>query len=131
MRVAAAEHLSGRASPTERTMAWLRQQGYTVDKVEHRVAFGRTTRDLFGFADIVALKPGHCGVLAVQATTGPHLAERVAKVVGEPRAGLWRSCSNMIIVVGWAMSAWGETRHRWEPIIMLITDHGPVNIAAL
>ncbi len=96
------------AGPVQRTMEWLRAQGYTVDKVEHRVPKSLVTRDFMGFADVLAINPRFKGVLAVQATTGAHLAERVAKVQAEPRAGLWLACANYRWVVGWV-----ERGRRW------------------
>jgi len=120
------EHLSGRASPTERTLAWLRARGYSPEKVEQRVNFGKTTRDFMGFADILAIRLGDKdGVLAVQATTVDHIKDRVAKIKAEPRARLWRQCGNSIWVVGWAKVA-PETGRRkvYKAVIAQIGDNG-------
>ena len=120
------EHLSGNASPTERTMAYLRSLGYTVDKVEQRVPFARVTRDLFGCIDIVALKNDPIwpiGVLGVQATTGDHVAERVKKIAAEPRAALWRACGNRLWVVGWTLAGPAGTRKVWTPRVVQIGDN--------
>jgi hypothetical protein len=75
-----------RTSPTQRTLAALRAEGYVAAVVEHWNAHAFVRQDLFGFADVVALRPGE--ILAVQACSGgggDH-AERRAKIVGPPPA---------------------------------------------
>ncbi len=109
------------AGPCERTMVWLREQGYTVEKVEHRLPRGFTTVDFMGFADILALHGQHDGVLAVQATTTPHLQDRVKKVLAEPRHKTWLACSNRIWVVGWRLA-----KGRWIVRCVAVTESGPI-----
>ena len=99
-------------------MAWLRGLGYTVGKAEQRVDFGRTTRDLFGFIDVVAIKAGRVGVLGVQATSAAHVADRVKKVKAEPRAALWLACRNDLWVVGWAKKGAHGKRKLWVPSVV-------------
>ena len=110
-------------SPCERTMIWLRGLGFTVDKVERRLPRGFVTVDFMGFADILAIRPGMKGVLAVQATTGGHLQERVHKVQAEPRANLWLGCENLVWGVGWVLR---KDNHRklWAPRVVIITQSG-------
>jgi len=83
-------------------MAWLREQGYTVDKVEQKVR-RNVTRDFMGFADIIGISLD-AALLAVQATSAQHLHERVAKIVREPRALLWLRCGGRIWVVAWGLA---------------------------
>lgn len=103
----------------ERTLIWLRKQGYTCDVVERRVARSFVTRDLFGCLDLVAIRDGESGVLGVQTTSAQHLAERVTKVQAEPRAALWLSCGNRIMVIGWKQETTG--RKLWTPKIVTLT----------
>jgi hypothetical protein len=123
------EPLSGRATPTERTMAWLRGQGYEVEKVEQRVT-RKITRDFMGFADIIAIRLSDpAGSLAVQATdgadaSGGHLAERVKKVSTEPRAKLWVACGNRLWVVGWALRGPEGTRKTFAVKVVALHDNG-------
>lgn len=105
-------------------MAWLRSQGYAVEKVEQRVNFGRTTRDLFGFIDVVAIKEGLAGVLGVQATSDSHVTARVAKVQAEPRHAIWLAAGNRIWVVGWALKGAEGTRKVWTERVVEITPNG-------
>lgn len=108
--------------PTERTMIWLRNQGYTVAKVEHRLPFTNSrvpkTVDFCGFADIIAFKPGEIGSTAYQATddddpTGEsgkgHVAARVRKILAEPRHRPWLQCGNRIQVIGWVKGSGSPT----------------------
>jgi len=106
------EHLSGQASPTERTMAYLRAAGFTVVKVEHRDRSG-ITHDFAGFADLIAFKAER-PIIAVQATTTAHLSDRERKIRAEPRAKEWLATGRAAIwLVGWEKVAWGK-RTRYE-----------------
>jgi|SRR5262252_5427617 len=70
-----------RLSPTQRTLALLRERGYlavVVEKFNSRVGSYGIKQDLFGFGDVLAIKKGE--ILLVQTTTGAHLSNRVAKV---------------------------------------------------
>lgn len=106
-------------SPTERTLKWLRDQGYIADVVERRIPRSFVTKDFCGFADIIAYRPRVFGVggeiVAVQATSGPHAAERLEKVRQEPRAMAWLACSARICVVSWALRGKGGARKLWTP----------------
>ena len=53
-------------TPTQRSLKYLREQGYTVAIVERWNAFAKIRQDLFGFIDLLAIKPGE--TLAVQTT---------------------------------------------------------------
>lgn len=101
-------------TPTERTLRWLRKQGYTCQVVERRIPHTFVTKDLFGCIDIVAIKAGIPGVLGVQVTSRAHLADRLAKVKREPRAALWRECRNDLLVVGWSKRGEAGRRKLWE-----------------
>lgn len=103
-------------------MEWLRRQGYTVAKVEHRLPIRRVTVDLFGFIDVLAIKEGEPGVLGVQATTIGHLRDRERKVRGEPRHAIWLAAGNRIQVIGWALRDIGK-RTVWTPTVLDIR-HG-------
>ena len=115
------------AGPTQRTMVWLREQGYTVEKVEYRLRFSKTTVDFCGFADLIAFQPltgefSMPGILAVQVTTTAHVAERVAKVLAESRAAIWRAAGGHIWVVGWALRGDQGKRKLWTPKVVSIDD---------
>ena len=70
------------SSPTARSLALLRELGYTAKVVEHWNQYAKIRQDLFGL-DILALKPGE-PVLVVQATTGSnHVARCTDQVTVE------------------------------------------------
>jgi len=59
-------------SPTQRSLAHLKELGYTAKVVERWNPFAKIRQDLFG-TDVLVLKPGE-PVLVVQATTGSNHA---------------------------------------------------------
>lgn len=88
-------------SPTQRSLAHLRRLGYTTVVVEHRPAHAKlhTTRDLFGFVDILALRPGE--TLAVQTMSADHVSHRVVKIEASPHVAAVRAAGWRIVVHGW------------------------------
>ena len=73
-------------SPTTRSLDRLRKRGWTPGIVERRC--GKfVTVDLFGFADILAMKHGETPVL-IQTTTGSNLAARRTKIYASGLAAL-------------------------------------------
>lgn len=89
------------SSPTQRTNALLREQGYLVRIVEHYNHHVKRKKDLYGFIDVVGLHPDKMGILGVQTTTGGHLAERIAKAEALPAFHLWLACGNAVEFHGW------------------------------
>jgi hypothetical protein len=72
------------SSPTKRTLALLRKQGFVAEVVERRVPGCLVSRDLFGIADVLAIHPEQYVVLLIQATTADHFADRLRRVQGQP-----------------------------------------------
>jgi hypothetical protein len=83
-------------------MARLRTLGWTVDVCERFIAQAAIRKDLFGAFDLVAVRRGTPGVLAVQVSTADHLAARLAKLRQLPAVGLWLACGNRVELHGWA-----------------------------
>ncbi len=87
------------ASPTTRSLDRLRKRGWTPGIVERRL--GKfVTVDLFGFADICAMKLGEVPVL-VQTTTGSNLAARRTKIYASDLAALALQSGFRIVLHGW------------------------------
>ena len=64
-------------SPTQRSLEYLREQGYFCAVVEKWNSFTKQRQDLWGWCDILAIRENE--VLAVQVTsTG--VAERIKKI---------------------------------------------------
>lgn len=104
-------------SPTQRSLALLREQGYTVCVVEHFNAFAKIRKDLFGFIDIVALHPQKRGLLGIQTTTGSNLSARKKKAEAIPAYKLWINAGNAIQFHGWRKLKTGKKQRTWVPII--------------
>jgi hypothetical protein len=66
-----------KASPTQRSLEYLRDQGYLCAIVEHWNPFARIRQDLWGWADILAIRKDE--VLAVQVTASA-VSERIKKI---------------------------------------------------
>jgi hypothetical protein len=101
-------------SPTQRTLARLRALGYTAAVVERWNPHARVRQDFLGFADVLAVRPGELGVLAVQATTRRNQAARLAKVLTVPALEAWLACGNRCEVWGWAKVGARGRRKLWD-----------------
>lgn len=108
-------------TPTQRSCALLREQGYIVDIVESYNAFAHVRHDMFGWADIVAIHPKKTGVLAIQTTTASNINARVDKACGMKSFKIWISTGNQVEFHGWRKIYKKGTRQKiWEPIIIRI-----------
>jgi hypothetical protein len=103
-------------SPTARSLAHLRADGWHAEVVEQTVrAPGRTfKRDLWGFVDILCLRDGER--LAVQTTSGTNVAARIRKIADSPLLPLVRSAGIAIHVHGWRRNAAGKWVLRIEDV---------------
>lgn len=94
-------------SPTQLTLRHLRAEGWPlVEVVEHWNPHARIRQDLFGFIDVIAVRPNH--TLAIQATTAPNVASRITKIADHPNIGPVREA-------GWQIEVWGwkKVKGRW------------------
>lgn len=118
------------SSPTKRTLAHYRDRGFVAEVVERYNRFSNRRKDLFGFADIIAIHDS--AIVAVQCTSQSHAANRIAKIRGECRdnARAWLNAGGLIHVVGWRRLVKTIVRKkdgvkrkvkRWEPRIETVT----------
>jgi hypothetical protein len=92
-------------TPTQRTLEYLRGEGYTCAVVEHWNSWARIRQDLFGFIDILAIKKNE--TLAVQCTsTG--VAARVKKIQESEYLSRVREAGWKIYVIGWSKNSKGK-----------------------
>ena len=85
-------------SPTQRTLAKLRAEGWFCEVVEHWVPWPKPghRKDLWGFVDILCLSDKE--IMGVQCTTMSNLKSRVSKISNHPnlpavlRAGIRLQC---------------------------------------
>lgn len=80
-------------TPTQRSLAKLKADGYRCAVVERWNPHARIRQDLFGIVDILAIREGE--TLAVQATSGSNVSSRIAKIgesdaTADIRAAGWR-----------------------------------------
>lgn len=92
-------------SPTQRSLKYLRDEGYLVAIVEHWQPFARIRKDLWGWADLLAIKRGE--VLAVQVTS-EGVANRVKKITDSETIGRVREAGVRVEVHGWRKNSKGR-----------------------
>ena len=94
------------SSPTQLSLAMLRDRGFTVTVVEYWHAFAKIKVDLWGIGDILAIKDDT--TLLVQTTSGSNVAARITKInESKHRAALLRA--------GWLLHVhgWRKAKGRW------------------
>lgn len=94
-------------SPTSRSLALLRSQGWLAEVVEHWNPFSKTRKDLFGVWDIVAIRPGQ--VAFIQTTTAGNMKARMKKIAAHPDSDYMRESGAMLAVHGWH-----KVGRKWE-----------------
>lgn len=102
------------SSPTQRSLAYLREQGWLAEVVERWNPHARVRKDLWGFVDILALREGE--TLGVQATSGTNVAARIAKIASAEHVGAVRRAGWRIEVHGWRKAANGRWTLRVEDV---------------
>ncbi len=108
-------------SPTTRSLDHLKKRGWTPWVVERRL--GRfVTVDLYGFADICAMKIG-CTPVLVQTTTGSNLAARRTKIYASDLAADALQSGFRIVLHGWRelKVKRGGKETEWKPIVEEVT----------
>lgn len=112
-------------SPTQRSLAMLRERGMLAEVVERWNPYTKTRKDLFGFADIVAVLESTGDPFFVQTTSGANLAARRTKILGIAAefpavAALIRT--GRVVLHGWAKRGGRGKRKVWtlrEEIVLL------------
>lgn len=99
-------------SPTSRTLKFLRQAGWTADIVERWIPAPNDNRDekrgpsgfrrdLFGFADIIAVWPAGKEILLIQATSAANVSARLEKSRQQLTLRAWLGAGGRFEVWGW------------------------------
>ena len=102
-----------KSSPTQRSLEYLREQGYFCAVVEKWNSFTKQRQDLWGWCDILAIRENE--VLAVQVTsTG--VAERIKKIEDSPTVAFVRKAGIRIECHGWRKNSKGRYVLRVEDI---------------
>lgn len=103
------------ASPTQRTLLYLRKRGAIAESVERyiKTPVGGFRRDLFHFCDILAVDD-QPGVLFIQACRTADMATRETKMRSEkcwPAIQRVLAAKNRVVLIGWAKR--GLHSKRW------------------
>ncbi len=98
------------SSPTQRSLKELRRLGWCAAVTERWNSFAKLRQDLWGFVDVLAMKPGE-GFMAIQATTTGNQSKRIKKILEEPRALLFLQARGRLFVHGWLKS---KKDGRWK-----------------
>ncbi len=103
-------------SPTQRSLAYLRKEGWTVAIVEKFNPFIKIRQDLWGFGDLICFHARRDLVLIVQTTTRANLISRIQKIRENATAILWLTGHHRRIEVhGWAKRfERGKIRPKYE-----------------
>ena len=99
-------------TPTQRSLAYLRDEGYLIAIVEHWNPFARIRQDLFGFIDLLAIRRDE--TLAVQVTASG-VSSRVKKIEASPHLGRVREA-------GWKIHVHGHRKNSKGKYVMRIVD---------
>lgn len=111
-------------SPLSRTLRWCEENGYTKQKVEHYNFFSKRRIDLFGFADIVAIKSSEVGCLALQVTSNDHVADHITKVSSGAifnNLKVWLEAKNRFEIHGWGKKGKRGERKTWQLRVVPLT----------
>jgi hypothetical protein len=98
-------------SPTARSLAWLRKEGFRACVVERWLPRVEKRRDAFGFGDVLAAHPVHKIVMLVQATSATNVSARLSKARAIPELAAWLRSGGTFEVHGWSFQA-GKWRVR-------------------
>lgn len=96
-----------RTTPTQRTLAGLKREGYLCAIVERWNPHVGIRQDLFGWIDILAVRPSDGMLIGIQTTTTDNAAARVKKIREWPHLALWLR-RNQAQVWSWAKRSGGK-----------------------
>lgn len=95
-------------SPTQRTLKYLRDQGYLAVVTERWNPFANVRNDLFGIVDVLAVRRGE--TLGVQCTSNPNVSARVTKIAEHDSTPRLREAGWRLEVHGWTKGKRGAPR---------------------
>lgn len=110
-------------SPTQRSLALLRKEGWEPWVVETWNQYSRVRLDLWNFGDILAMREGSPHLI-LQTTSYSGVSARVKKILAEPRALQWIRTGGLVVVHGWRkkLKKKGGKQMVWVPRIVEITE---------
>ena len=116
-------------TPTSRSIKLYKDRGYIVGIVESYNSFTHKRKDLFNFADMVAVRPGQPGTTYIQTTSGSNVSSRVSKLISDPevskRVRSVLLSFNTVHINGWRKLKKKVNRKSWQVKILSIEIDGP------
>lgn len=100
-------------TPTQRSLEYLREQGYLCEVVEKWNSFTKTRKDLWGWCDILAIRENE--ILAVQVTAAG-VSSRIKKIMESDTLSIVRKAGVRIEVHGWRKNVKGRYVMRIEDL---------------
>ena len=98
-------------SPTQRSLAHARKEGFICAVVEKWNPHSKTRSDLFGLFDILMICEG--SIIGVQACAGASHAARRVKMLAEPRLETWKEAGGEAWIYSWAKQGARGKRKVW------------------
>ena len=93
-------------SPTQRSLAVLRERYPLVQVVERYIPQARKRIDLYGIADILCVSESE--IVAVQTTSASNVSKRIAKITESAALPILRKAGIRVLVHGWRKNAKGR-----------------------
>lgn len=87
-------------SPTQRTLALLRERGCLAAVTEKWNAFAKIRQDLFGIVDVLGID-AEGTTIAVQTTSYSNVSARAKKIAEAPATPYMRKAGWKIVIHGW------------------------------
>ena len=101
------------SKPTQRTLVYLRKEGYLVAIAEKYNSFTHTRNDLFGWIDICAIRSDYPGVIGIQTTSTSNISARIKKAMALDSFKVWLQANNTAEFHGWAKRGARGKRKLW------------------
>ena len=99
-------------TPTQRTLALLRKEGWLCHIAEHWNAYAHIRQDAFGVIDIIALRPGT--ILGIQCTSAANHAARREKMRTSEGAAAWLAAGGKLELWSWGRRGPRGKRKTWQ-----------------
>jgi hypothetical protein len=100
-------------TPTQRSLIYLREQGYLCEVVEKWNSFTKTRKDLWGWCDILAIRENE--ILAVQVTAAG-VSSRIKKIMESDTLPIVRKAGIRVEVHGFRKNVKGRYVMRIEDL---------------
>lgn len=107
-------------SPTQRSLAKLRSDGYTAAIVEHWNPFARIRQDLYGYIDVLGICSGK-PVLGIQATSTSNISARYKKSIAIAALKTWLETGSLFQVWGWSKKGPKGKKKTWQLTVRNVT----------